>query len=232
MSNNVCAIVLAAGKGSRMGSDTPKQYLKVKGKPVLYYALKAFEDCSAVDRIVLVCGKEERTYCRKSIVEKYGLTKVAAIVAGGSERYFSVYEGLKAAGECVYVMIHDGARPFVDEEIILRNLQTARHRGCAVTGMPVKDTIRICSEEGETISTPDRRMVWQVQTPQTFRYREIRKAYETMIERGHTEGITDDAMVAERFGHIRTVMAEGSYRNLKITSPEDMQWMKMLLQET
>ena len=232
MSNNVCAIVLAAGKGSRMGSDTPKQYLKVKGKPVLYYALKVFEDCSAVDRIVLVCGKEERTYCRKSIVEKYGLTKVAAIVAGGSERYFSVYEGLKAAGECVYVMIHDGARPFVDEEIILRNLQTARHRGCAVTGMPVKDTIRICSEEGETISTPDRRMVWQVQTPQTFRYREIRKAYETMIERGHTEGITDDAMVAERFGHIRTVMAEGSYRNLKITSPEDMQWMKMLLQET
>lgn len=231
--DRVCAIVLAAGKGSRMGTDTPKQYLEVMGKPILYYSLKAFEDCDAVDTMILVTGAEELDYCRSEIIDRYGFSKIQSVVAGGSERYFSVFEGLKAAEKtgCRWVMIHDGARPFVDNEIIEHNLETARRCKTAVTGMPVKDTIRICEEDGRSISTPDRRMVWQVQTPQTFLCKDILDAYQTMISRGHTDGITDDAMVAERFGQIRTVMTEGSYRNIKITSPEDLQWMRMHLRE-
>ena len=226
----VNAIVLAAGKGSRMGMDTPKQYLMVRGKPILYYSLKTFEECKAIDGIILVAGADDLNYCREEIVEKYGFLKVKSIVAGGKERYLSVFEGLHAAEGCTYVMIHDGARPFVTEEILLHNLETAMQKGNAITGMPVKDTIRICTPEGKTISTPDRRVVWQVQTPQTFLYEPICKAYQVMMERGHTDGITDDAMVAERFAQIQTVMCEGSYRNIKITSPEDLEWMRMQLQ--
>lgn len=228
---SVCAIVLAAGRGSRMGTDVPKQYLQVMGKPILYYSLKTFEDSALVDKVVLVTGAEDLEFCKKEIVEEYGFSKVCSIVSGGIERYHSVFEGLQAVSDCTYVMIHDGARPFVDEEIIRRNLEMAQKTGCAVTGMPVKDTIRICTPEGKTISTPDRKMVWQVQTPQTFLYSMIMRAYKVMMSRGHVEGITDDAMVAERFGNMRTIMVEGSYRNIKLTSPEDLEWIRMHLQK-
>ena len=234
----VCAVILAAGKGKRMNSDIPKQYMDVCGKPILYYTLKAFQDCPEVDSIILVTGEGEQERCREEYVEGYRFEKIENIIAGGRERFDSVYRGLEEVGKFygsrmtsdrIYVMIHDGARPLTDNQIIHNNLRKAREKGSAVTGMPVKDTIRICSPDGTSINTPDRRTIWQVQTPQTFRFSLIFQAYQKMMDSGEVDGITDDGMVMERFGGSSVSMVEGSYRNIKITSPEDLDWMRNYL---
>lgn len=214
------AIVLAAGSGKRMNSEVHKQYLLIKEKPVLYYSLKTFED-SQVDDIVLVVGTGEVEYCKKEIIEKYGFLKVRAIVEGGKERYHSVYEGLKAAQETDYVMIHDGARPFVTQEIISRTIESVcRYQACVV-GMPVKDTIKIVDADNCAKETPTRSSVWQVQTPQAFSYPLIFDAYTRMFEK-EDSAITDDAMVVERMTAQKVRLIEGSYQNIKITTPEDL----------
>ena len=215
------AIVLAAGQGKRMNSKVQKQFLLIKEKPVLYYTLNAFEKSPLITDMILVTGKEEIEYCQKEIVEKYGFQKVRKIVAGGKERYHSVYNGIQAIGDAEYVFIHDGARPFVDDATIARVCEAvAEHRACVV-GMPVKDTIKIANAEGFAEQTPDRRRVWQVQTPQTFEYRLIKEAYEKLMEE-EPEGITDDAMVVETMTDCKVKLVEGSYRNIKITTPEDL----------
>lgn len=223
------AIVLAAGSGRRMNSDVHKQYLLIQGKPVLYYSLKQFED-STVDEIVLVVGKDEVDYCRKEIVEKYGFTKVKKIVEGGRERYHSVYEGLKQAQDADYVLIHDGARPFVDQDIIRRCMQEVKIAEACVVGMPVKDTIKIADEDGYAKETPDRKNVWMIQTPQTFSRPLITDAYASMLENEDT-AITDDAMVLERTKGKKVKLIEGSYRNIKITTPEDLLIAEAYLQQ-
>ena len=215
------AIVLAAGQGKRMNSKVQKQFLLIKEKPVLYYTLNAFETSSLISEIVLVTGKEEIEYCRQEIVEKYGFQKVCKIVAGGKERYHSVYHGIQAIDEADYVFIHDGARPFVDGETIERVCDAVKEYQAGVVGMPVKDTIKISDEEGFAAQTPDRRKVWQVQTPQTFEYHLIKEAYEKLIVE-EPEGITDDAMVVETMTNHKVKLVEGSYRNIKITTPEDL----------
>ena len=175
------AIVLAAGQGKRMKSKVQKQYLLIKEKPVLCYTLSAFENSSLISEIILVTGKDEIAYCQKEIVENYGFSKVQKIVAGGKERYHSVYEGIKAIETADYVFIHDGARPFVDGEMIARVCDAvAEHKACVV-GMPVKDTIKIADDAGFAEQTPDRRKVWQIQTPQTFEYQLIKGAYEKLL---------------------------------------------------
>ena len=246
------AIVLAAGLGKRMHSSTQKQFLLLKGYPVLYYSLKAFEE-SEVDQIILVTGQSELEYCRKEIVGRYGFRKVAAIVAGGKERYHSVYEGLRAAS-CLYreknqmeaqhssvqeelplqdregafpdyVLIHDGARPFVTPEIITRTLMGAKAYGACVAGMPVKDTIRMLDEEDFSEFTPDRSRVWMMQTPQTFSFPLIYDAYQCLIrleKSGRAVSVTDDAMVLECMTGKRVKLTEGSYENIKITTPSDL----------
>ena len=214
------AIVLAAGSGKRMNSKVHKQYLIIQDRPVLYYSLKAFED-SAVDEIVLVVGKGEEKFCRKEIVDKYGISKVKAIVEGGKERYHSVFEGLKQTSDADYVLIHDGARPFVNQDIIRRCMQEVQKYQACVVGMPVKDTIKIADEEGYAKQTPDRKNVWMIQTPQTFSYALIYEAYEEMLKTEDTV-ITDDAMVLERIKGKKSKLSEGSYRNIKITTPEDL----------
>lgn len=214
------AVVLAGGSGKRMNTQVHKQYLLIKEKPVLYYSLKAFEE-SAVDEIVLVVGDKEKDYCRQEIVEKYGLKKVKAIVTGGKERYHSVFEGLKAIETADYVLIHDGARPFVDNEIISRTMLAVKKYKSCVVGMPVKDTIRIADEEQYAKETPQRKYVWMVQTPQAFSYSLIYDAYEKMLQNENT-AITDDAMVLESMTSHRVRLIEGSYRNIKITTPEDL----------
>ena len=153
MEARTAAIVLAAGRGSRMKSKIQKQYLLLKGKPVLYYSLKAFEE-SFIDEIILVTGEEEIEYCRKEIVEKYGFTKVSHIVTGGKERYHSVFCGLQALTDCDYVFIHDGARPFVTEQILERAYETVQKEHACVVGMPVKDTIKLADENGFAKETP------------------------------------------------------------------------------
>lgn len=222
------AIVLAAGSGKRMNSKVHKQYLIIQDRPVLYYSLKAFED-SAVDEIVLVVGKGEEKFCRKEIVDKYGISKVKAIVEGGKERYHSVFEGLKQTSDADYVLIHDGARPFVNQDIIRRCMQEVQKYQACVVGMPVKDTIKIADEEGYAKQTPDRKNVWMIQTPQTFSYAFIYEAYEEMLKTEDT-AITDDAMVLERIKGKKSKLIEGSYRNIKITTPEDLLIANVYLQ--
>ena len=222
------AIVLAAGSGKRMHSKVHKQYLIIQDRPVLYYSLKAFED-SAVDEIVLVVGKGEEKFCRKEIVDKYGISKVKAIVEGGKERYHSVFEGLKQTSDADYVLIHDGARPFVNQDIIRRCMQEVQKYQACVVGMPVKDTIKIADEEGYAKQTPDRKNVWMIQTPQTFSYALIYEAYEQMLKTEDT-AITDDAMVLERIKGKKSKLIEGSYRNIKITTPEDLLIANVYLQ--
>lgn len=222
------AIVLAAGSGKRMNSQVHKQYLIIQDRPVLYYSLKEFQD-SAVDEIVLVVGKGEEEFCRREIVDKYGISKVKAIVEGGKERYHSVFEGLKQTSDADYVLIHDGARPFVNQKIIRRcMLEVPEYQACVV-GMPVKDTIKIADEGGYAKQTPDRKNVWMIQTPQTFSYALIYEAYEEMLKT-EDAAITDDAMVLERTKGKKSKLIEGSYRNIKITTPEDLLIANVYLQ--
>ena len=226
--SKITAILLAAGKGRRMKSDVQKQYMLLNGKPLIWYSLDTFEK-SPVDEIILVVGPGEVEICRKNIVDAFGFKKVSQIVEGGEERYDSVYEGLKAAEDADYVLIHDGARPFVTEKIIADNIETAeRERACA-TGMPVKDTIKMVDVDNYAIFTPTRDHVWLVQTPQTFEYPLIREGYEKIMEKREKEEseddrfeVTDDAMIVERLMRTKVKLIRGSYENIKITTPEDL----------
>ena len=220
------AIVLAAGQGKRMQSAVAKQFLLLNGEPVICHALRAFEN-SSVDRIILVTGADEMEYCKKEIVEKFGFGKVSAVVAGGKERYHSVYEGLRALNgilpEDGIVLIHDGARPLVTEEIICRTIAAAEEYGACVAAMPVKDTIKVSDREQFAETTPDRSTLWQIQTPQTFRYGLVYGAYEKLLsDEMYQKGITDDAMVVETMCSGRVKLVEGSYENMKVTTPEDI----------
>lgn len=223
------AIVLAGGRGKRMGTTLAKQYLLIHGRPVLCYSLDVFEQSKIIDDVVLVVGKGQIPYCRQEIVEKYGYQKIRAVVEGGAERYHSVWEGLRTLGEMKkgYVFIHDGARPFVDEQILKRAYEeVCRSRACVV-GMPVKDTIKIADEQGYIDMTPKRSLVWQIQTPQVFAadliipaYREVIEKEQQLLEQGIQ--ITDDAMVVENVCGCPVKLVEGSYENIKITTPEDL----------
>ena len=231
----IVAVCLAAGQGKRMESKVQKQYLLIQDKPVLYYALKAFQD-SPVEEVVLVVGAGEEIYCKEEIVNKYGFTKVKAVVAGGKERYHSVFHGLQAVKEADYVLIHDGARPFLTQEIIERCISGAKEYKACVAGMPVKDTIKLADHEGNIESTPERSRVWMIQTPQAFEYSLIKEAYSVLIEQ-EDKGIktsipvTDDAMVVEYFLNQKVHLVYGSYENIKITTPEDMRIAEFFLQK-
>lgn len=214
------AIVLAAGKGSRMNSSVPKQYMDLDGYPLIYHALQVFEH-SCVDEIILVTGPDDTEYCRKNFLEQYHLKKVTKVVPGGAERYLSVYQGLLAAQDTDIVLIHDGARPFVTDEIIRRTIDAAKQYGSGVAAMPVKDTIKIADDQQFSVETPLRDHVWMMQTPQTFPYRNIRSAYEQIISR-NIQNITDDAMAMELAFQKPVKLVTGSYRNIKVTTPEDM----------
>lgn len=220
------AIVLAAGSGKRMESSTKKQYMLIDGKPIIYYSLKTFQE-SFVDEIVLVVSPGDMVYCKKEIVEKYGFSKVRHIVEGGKERYHSVAIGLECISDYGFVFIHDGARPMITEEILERALSCVKDYNACVVGMPVKDTIKIADDAGNIVSTPNRNLVWMVQTPQVFESSLIKKAYRKLISNEENllkEGIaiTDDAMVVETLTGHPVKLISGSYQNIKITTPEDI----------
>lgn len=232
--DKLVVILLAAGTGKRMNSSVAKQYMLLKDKPVLWYALQAFSVSALVSEIVLVVGKGEQEFIKKEFLEKYNFSKVTIITEGGTERYFSVWNGLKAAkeqgvlNENAYVAIHDGARPFVTEDIICNTLEAAiRYKAC-VAAVPVKDTIKIADEWGYVSETPRRDLVWTVQTPQVFESGLIYEAYRELIERleelkQNGIEITDDAMVVETITGNKVKLVKASYENIKITTPEDMQ---------
>ena len=215
------AIVLAAGQGKRMHTKIQKQFLEIKGYPVLYYSLRCFQDSPLIEDIILVTGEGSVLYCQKEIVDKYGFTKVTKVIPGGKERYDSVYQGLLACENSDYVLIHDGARPFITEEILERGLTGAEETGACAVGMPSKDTVKIVDESGYIAETPDRNKVWMIQTPQIFQYALIRNAHESIRTR-EMSNVTDDAMVVEQETGIKVRLAEGSYQNIKITTPEDL----------
>lgn len=220
------AVVLAAGSGKRMHSAVKKQFLPLMDKPVIYYSLKSFQE-SFIDEMVLVVSEEDINYCKKEIIEKYHFTKVRFITPGGKERYHSVAAGLGCLTDCDYVFIHDGARPMITEAILNRAYDCVKENDACVVGMPVKDTVKIADKDGFIHQTPDRNLVWLVQTPQVFSYQLIRKAYDKLMaaeENLKMQGIniTDDAMVVETFMRHPVKLVEGSYENIKITTPEDL----------
>ena len=231
----IAAVVLAAGNGRRMQSSIKKQYMMIRNKPVIYYSLKTFED-SFADEIILVVSKGEIPYCRDEIVKRYDLDRVTRIVEGGKERYHSVYQGIRACSPCDYVYIHDGARPMLTGEMLNR-LQTAVETyGACVAGMPSKDTVKIADENGMVQLTPDRNLVWTVQTPQVFSYSVIKEAYERLMEEeqrllAEKIAITDDAMVVETLLRKKIRLVEGDYRNIKITTPEDLKIAEEFLKD-
>lgn len=230
------AIVLAAGSGSRMKCGIAKQFMMLCGKPLIYYALKAIEESAIIQDCVLVTGAGDLEYMRREIVERYGFKKVVHVIQGGAERYLSVENALdviagnklKVPNRDGYLFIHDGARPFLTEEIIQRTYESVQKYHACVAAMPVKDTIKIVDEGQCVQSTPERRTVWAVQTPQVFDTKLILEAYQTLREKDvelQKQGIvvTDDASVVERFTQQKVKLVEGDYKNIKITTPEDLE---------
>lgn len=222
------AIIMAAGKGKRMQTAVSKQFLPACGKEILAWTVDVFEKSPLVDTILLMAsadGKEDVQH----LWDNYGWKKVAAVLEGGKERQNSVANGLAAVEKDTdIVLIHDGVRPFVTEEMIADSIVAAQAYGGAVIGVPAKDTIKVCSADGLAVETPDRSTLWQIQTPQTFQRSLIVDAYEKAEKDGFLG--TDDASVAEFAGHqVKVVM--GSYRNIKITTKEDLVIAEAFLKE-
>ncbi len=229
------AVVLAAGSGKRMNAGVKKQYMEIAGRPVLYYSLKAFEE-SFIDEIILVVSQDEIEQAKESYVNRYGFHKVSKIVVGGKERYHSVACGLLAISpDCDFVFIHDSARPMLTQEILQRVYSEVQKEEACAVGVPSKDTVKIADEQGYVSMTPNRSLVWNVQTPQVFSYPLVHNAYEELMQKEQEllaagVQITDDAMVVEQLAHHRVKLVEGSYENIKITTPEDVQIAERYLQ--
>ncbi len=236
------AVVLAAGQGKRMGTKTAKQYLQIGEKPLLYYTLRAFENSPLIDAVILVVGDISQIhYCKNEIIDVYQFQKVDTITVGGKERYDSVLRALNVIHDDMpkrardgYVFIHDGARPVVTQDILERCFAGVESNGACVAGMPVKDTIKIADENGFAAVTPRRDLVWMIQTPQAFSFSLIYQAYCEMDKsraRLEADGIkiTDDAMVVETFTDKKVKLAEGSYENIKVTTPDDLKLAEAFL---
>lgn len=219
----VIAIVLAAGQGKRMNSSVAKQFLFIHDKPVVYYCLKAFEQ-SSVDEIILVTGEGQVDYCKQEIVELYDINKVVKIIEGGNERYDSVFQGLINAEAAEYVLIHDGARPFLTAKIIDQMVEQVKESKACILGMPVKETIKVVDDNRNIIATPNRNTLWAAQTPQAFDYLSIRQAYENFYHEKNMSDmvVTDDAMLYETYGKLPVKVIPGDYKNIKLTTPEDL----------
>jgi len=219
----VSVIIAAAGKGTRMNSDINKQYINICGVPVLARSIGVFQECKLINEIIVVVNKDDIIFCKKNIIDTYEFTKVTQIVAGGDSRQKSVLNGLNAVNkDTEIVLIHDGARPFVKQEIIIDSITSAMNFGAACVAVPVKDTIkRSVGKDGQDFITETipRETLWLVQTPQAFRYSLIREAHIKAYEEGF-EG-TDDSILVERLGvPVKIVM--GRYDNIKITTWEDL----------
>ena len=222
------AIIAAAGAGTRMASDRPKQFLQLAGKPVIFHTLQPFEECDNINEVIVVLPAAESAGFL-SLAGKYGLRKVSRVVPGGVTRADSVKRGLMAirSATAEIVAVHDGVRPFVTVEEISRTVEAARLHGAAILVAPVTDTIKQVSEQ-RLIKTLDRTGLRRALTPQCFRYRLLRQAYEQAPDFG--ADATDDSLLVERLGATVSVV-EGDPRNIKITSPADIALAEMILKE-
>lgn len=212
-------VIVAAGTGSRMNMGINKQFIKLEGKEIIYYTIEKFYRNENIEDIVVVVKEEEAEFFRKEILDKYNFKNIK-IAYGGKERQDSVYNGLKSLDKnCNIVLIHDGARPFVSDKIINKSIEEAKENKAVVVGVPVKDTIKVIDNDNNIVDTPNRSLLWAVQTPQTFDYNLLIKSYEDAFKENFYG--TDDAMLVERIGY-KVKMVEGSYNNIKITTQEDL----------
>jgi len=216
---HVSAVIAAGGKGRRMNSSISKQFLNIKGRPILYYTLKKFERIDKIKSIILVVGADDIDFTREEIVKRYKFKKIK-IVQGGKERQDSVYNGLRELSpQTDIVVIHDGVRPFVPVTIIEKSIAAAAKYKAVGVAVPVKDTIKVVDINNTIITTPDRKTLWAMQTPQSFTYDVIMRAYEKAMDDDFYG--TDDTVLVERLG-LPVKIIEGAYENIKITTPENI----------
>jgi len=211
---NVGAVIVAAGRSTRMGG-VDKTFASMLGLPLVAHTIDRFESSPLVDQVVLVLAEESLDRGRE-LVQERGYRKVAHVCSGGQRRQDSVRNGLELLTPCDWVMVHDGARPCLDEAMLKRGLNAAAECGSAVAGVPVKDTIKLVSPDQMVNETPDRSLLWAAQTPQIFRYNLLLEAHRTC-----TEDVTDDAAMVESLGH-PVKMFQGSFQNIKVTTAEDL----------
>ncbi len=226
---NVVVLIPAAGMGRRMGAAVNKQYLPLNDRPILAHTIALFDNHPRVDRIHVIIPAAEMAQCWAEVLEPCGFLKVGELIAGGEERQDSVRNGLLACGAETgdIVLIHDGVRPLLPATLIDRVIDRVMAEGACVVGVPVKDTIKQV-QGGRITGTPDRRFLWQAQTPQAFRFGQILRAHEQAVEDGFCG--SDDASLVERLG-LPVGIVEGSYRNIKITTPEDLLLARAFLEQ-
>ena len=210
----VGAVIVAAGRSTRMGG-VDKTFAPIYGRPLVAHTLDRFESSSLIDQIVFVLAEDSLEQGRK-LVEERDYEKVAHVCAGGQRRQDSVRNGLELLSPCDWVMVHDGARPCLDDAMLQRGLDAAATCGSAVAGVPVKDTIKLITPDQMVKDTPDRSQLWAAQTPQIFRYGLLLEAHQTC-----TQDVTDDAAMVESLGH-PVKMFLGSYENIKVTTTDDL----------
>lgn len=214
MAGKVGAVIAAAGSSSRMGG-VDKTFAPILGLPLVVHTMDRFELSPLVHQIVLVLSKDSIDL-GKQMVQQRGYTKVTSVCAGGRRRQDSVRFGLEQLTACEWVMVHDGARPCLDDAMLQRGLEAAAESGSAVAGVPVKDTIKVVSMDQTVQETPDRSLLWAAQTPQVFRYRTLLDSHYAC-----TQDFTDDAAMVESMGH-RVKMFLGAYENIKVTTADDL----------
>ncbi len=220
------AIITAAGKGIRLNKKIKKQYLKLKDKPLIYYTIKTFNELDSIDEIIIVSDEDGLNYVKKNIVEKYSFNKVSNIVLGGKTRSESVYNGFKVIDKKnSIILIHDGVRPFIDKEIIEKTIRKAEDKGAAVVGIKATDTMKILKNQ-KILRTLDRRNLFQVQTPQVFKYEVLNDSYNKINL--NDEKITDEAYIVEKSGH-EIYIIYGSKKNIKITTTFDLKFAEYLI---
>ena len=210
-----------------MGTATPKQFLALGDVPLLLHCLRVFERAPSVSQVILVVPENERERTLVDLIKRYDIKKVLRVVAGGATRQESVYEGLKASDpEAEIVVVHDGVRPFVTEDLIERSIAEARHSGGAIVAVPMKETVKQVGADGYILSTIDRSPLWLAQTPQTFRRALLLEAYQKANSQRFEA--TDEAGIMERFGH-KVSIIPGRWDNIKITTPEDLEMAEAIL---
>lgn len=219
------AIILAGGKGKRMGADISKQFLTINSKPIICYTIEAFQKSDLIDEIIVVLPKDEIDYFNKDVLGKYDLN-ISKIVEGGKERQDSVYNALQSIKNCNIVLIHDGARPLVSKEIIEKGISYAEMYSAAAPGVMPKDTIKVINSERISKETLVRNNLVAVQTPQCFKYSLIKECHSKIRE--NKIEVTDDTMVVEIYGN-KVYIYEGDYENIKVTTKEDLILVKALL---
>ncbi|GIP24787.1 2-C-methyl-D-erythritol 4-phosphate cytidylyltransferase [Paenibacillus sp. J22TS3] len=220
---DAAVIVVAAGRGTRMGTVESKQYLLLQDKPIIIHTLEVFDRLPFIKEIILVTGEQDVPRCQEW-VKTYGLEHTVNVIPGGAERQHSVYKGLLVT-HCEWVLVHDGVRPFVTGDQVTACYTAAKKEGAAILAVPVKDTVKQVNDQAWVTATPDRRSLWAIQTPQAFRHSDLLKAHQNAASEGFLG--TDDSMLAERIG-IPVKVVEGSYSNIKITTPDDLDYAEFI----